>query len=81
MKTAADLLDVQPVVVGHSLGGIVVQKYLEMYHAPAGVLVASAPPQGVVRTSLRMSRRLPWIVLKANTVGNTLMQWLGHRGL
>ena len=72
VKTAANQLDVQPVIIGHSLGGFVVQKYLEMHHAPAGVLMASAPPQGVMRTSLRMLRRHPWTVLKANTVGNTL---------
>jgi pimeloyl-ACP methyl ester carboxylesterase len=68
---AADRLDGSPVVVGHSMGGYVVQKYLERHAAPAGVLMASAPPQGALRASLRMIGRHPWAVLKTNTFGNT----------
>jgi pimeloyl-ACP methyl ester carboxylesterase len=68
---AADRLDGSPVVVGHSMGGYVVQKYLERHAAPAGVLMASAPPQGALRASLRMIARHPWAVLKTNTFGNT----------
>ena len=49
-----------PVVIGHSMGGFVVQKYLATHIAPAGVLVASAPPRGLlpamVRTSVRHAR-------------------------
>ena len=41
VKTAADQLDGQPVIVGHSMGGFVVQKFLESRAVPAGVLVAS----------------------------------------
>src|SRR5262249_49069180 len=51
VKSAAAQLDVQPVIVGHSMGGFVVQKFLETTHSPAGVLVASLPPQGALRTS------------------------------
>ncbi len=72
VKTAADHLDVQPVIVGHSMGGFVVQKFLETHHAPAGVLIASTPPRGALRAFLRMIRSHPWTALKANTVGSTL---------
>jgi pimeloyl-ACP methyl ester carboxylesterase len=68
---AADRLDGSPVVVGHSMGGYVVQSYLEKQGAPAGVLMASAPPQGAMRASLRMMVRHPWAVLKTNTFGST----------
>jgi pimeloyl-ACP methyl ester carboxylesterase len=38
-------LPAPPVLIGHSMGGLVVQGVLERYRAaPAGVLVASAPP-------------------------------------
>jgi pimeloyl-ACP methyl ester carboxylesterase len=47
-RSAADRLDSEPVLVGHSMGGFVVQKYLETYRAPATVLMASMPPQGVL---------------------------------
>jgi len=46
-----------PVLIGHSMGGAVVQGVLERYRsAPAGVLVASVPPRhglGVVPSLLR----------------------------
>jgi pimeloyl-ACP methyl ester carboxylesterase len=69
--TAADGLGGSPVIVGHSMGGYVVQKYLENEELPAGVLMASAPPQGSTSASLRMMRRHPWAVLKTNTFGQT----------
>jgi hypothetical protein len=71
VRSAADRLGGSPVVIGHSMGGHVVQSYLETNHAPAGVLMASAPPQGAMASSLRMMRRHPWAVLKVKTFGNT----------
>lgn len=41
-----------PVIIGHSLGGFVVQHYLTQHSAPAGVLLASIPPRGALRTTL-----------------------------
>lgn len=49
-----------PVLVGHSMGGMLVQKYLERRMAPAAVLFGSAPPSGVLRPTLRgVVRHLP----------------------
>ena len=53
-----------PVVIGHSLGGFVVQKYLERHEAPGAVLVAPAPRRGMRRAAVRMSLRAPWLSLK-----------------
>lgn len=53
-----------PVVIGHSMGGYVVQKYLEKYPAPAGVLLASIPVQGSLPFFLRQMIKYPWAVLK-----------------
>ncbi len=36
-----------PVLIGHSMGGMVIQKYLEKRHVPAVVLMASVPPTGM----------------------------------
>lgn len=60
-----------PVLIGHSTGGFLVQKYLERYDAPAGVLMASTPPTGVLRSSMRIWRRHPWTALRANAVGRS----------
>jgi alpha-beta hydrolase superfamily lysophospholipase len=50
------------------MGGYVVQKYLEKYHAPAAVLLASIPVSGILGFALRYGRRHPWPFLKANLV-------------
>ena len=55
-----------PVLVGHSMGGMVVQKYLESHEAPAAVLLASAPPKGVLAATVRVFLRHPLIFMKAN---------------
>lgn len=55
-----------PVVIGHSMGGAVVQKYLETHPAPAAVLLASVPPAGVLATTLRIARRHPLEFVKTN---------------
>jgi alpha-beta hydrolase superfamily lysophospholipase len=55
-----------PILVGHSLGGLIVQKYLEAHTAPASVLMASVPPGGTLRICWRLLRRYPLPFLKAN---------------
>ena len=55
-----------PVLIGHSMGGLIVQKYLEKHAAPAAVLVASVPPAGVLATTLRIARRHPVEFAKTN---------------
>ena len=47
----------EPVLIGHSMGGMVVQKYLERHTAPGVVLLASVPPQdcSVPRWGLRFA--------------------------
>jgi alpha-beta hydrolase superfamily lysophospholipase len=59
-------LERPPVLVGHSMGGMIVQKYLESHEAPATVLLASAPPRGVVQATLRFALRHPLVFMKSN---------------
>ncbi len=57
---AAETFDEDPVVVGHSMGGFVVQRYLsERRRARAGVLMASVPPGGVLPLLMRLLRADP----------------------
>jgi pimeloyl-ACP methyl ester carboxylesterase len=58
--SVADHLTATPVVIGHSMGGFIAQKYLETHDAPAGVLMASVPPRGHLGATLRLVRRRPW---------------------
>jgi pimeloyl-ACP methyl ester carboxylesterase len=55
-----------PVIVGHSMGGLVVQKLLEAPQAPAAVLLGSVPPRGPWGASFRVARRMPLTFLRAN---------------
>jgi pimeloyl-ACP methyl ester carboxylesterase len=59
-------LDAAPVLVGHSMGSAIVQKYLETHSAAAGVLLASLPPSGGLPTALRWAARQPLAMIKAN---------------
>ncbi len=65
VEQAARTFETHPVLIGHSMGGFIVQKYLESREAPAGVLLASIPPYGLWPALGRVLRRDPRIVLKA----------------
>ena len=57
VEQVAAQMPAPPVLVGHSMGGFITQKYLERHHAPAGVLLASPPPGGLLSTALRSARQ------------------------
>jgi pimeloyl-ACP methyl ester carboxylesterase len=59
-------LDAEPVVVRHSMGGLVVQQYLSRYRAAAGVLMAPVPTTGAIGATLRVIRNHPKAFLRAN---------------
>lgn len=64
VASVAVTLPQPPIVIGHSLGGMVVQRYLEQHAAPAAVLMAPAPSTGMVRSGLRLFRNEPALILK-----------------
>ena len=66
----AQTFSTPPVVIGHSMGGYVVQKYLETHEAPAGILLASIPSSGIWGFGLRHLWRYPWPFLKAHLLLN-----------
>ena len=55
-----------PVLIGHSMGGFIIQKYLEHHDVPAAVLLSSASPAGLLPTAMRTARRQPWVFAKIN---------------
>ena len=64
--TVVRRLPAAPVLIGHSMGGFVVQKYLEHSDAPGAVFLSSPPPAGLWRTTLRIARRRPIVFAKVN---------------
>ena len=55
-----------PILIGHSMGGFIIQKYLEDHDVPAAVLLSSASPAGLLPTAIRTARRRPWVFAKVN---------------
>ncbi len=56
-----DGFDTPPVLIGHSMGGMVVQRALQRRRAPAAVLMASAPPHGLWESSIGLAFRDPYV--------------------
>ncbi|MFA7292134.1 MAG: alpha/beta hydrolase [Rhodocyclaceae bacterium] len=61
-------LGAAPVLIGHSMGGFVVQKYLERHTVPATVLMCSVPPQGLVAAQFSMLFEKPGLMMEINTL-------------
>ena len=58
----------EPVLIGHSMGGFVVQKYLERASAPGAVLMASVPPQGLLSASIALAFSNPGLFADLNSM-------------
>lgn len=61
-------LPTPPVLIGHSMGGMVVQKYLEHDTAPAAILMASVPPGGLVPATLGLMMTRPRLIIELNRI-------------
>jgi pimeloyl-ACP methyl ester carboxylesterase len=70
--SVADKLPSPPIVVGHSFGGLIVQKYLEFHEAPAGVLVASLSSRGAGGFFVREAKRHPLRFVRTIITGKSL---------
>jgi alpha-beta hydrolase superfamily lysophospholipase len=66
LRYAAVQFSAPPVLVGHSMGGLVVQKYLEHNAAPGAVLMAAVPPRGTIGAVVRQAVQHPMALLKTN---------------
>ncbi len=64
VEQVAAEFEAPPVVIGHSMGGFLTQKYLERNNAPAAVLLASNPHFGLWPTFLRLVVQRPATLLK-----------------
>lgn len=58
LSTFIDMLPEKPVLIGHSMGGLAVQKLLEMDKGAAAIAIDPAPPAGIFS--------FKWSFLKAN---------------
>lgn len=56
------------VLIGHSMGGFIVQKTLEHHPAPAAALICSVPPQGLVAAQFHLLLQRPQLFLEINQI-------------
>ena len=63
-----DGLPAAPVLIGHSMGGFVVQKYLEDHLAPGAVLMCAVPPQGLMSAALGLMFTKPSLMKDMNNL-------------
>ena len=68
LEQAVGTIGGDPVIVGHSMGGFVVQKYLERARAPGVVLMASVPPQGLLSSSIALAFSNPGLFADVNSM-------------
>ncbi|WP_137009649.1 alpha/beta hydrolase [Aquitalea aquatilis] len=55
-----------PIMIGHSMGGFVLQQYLTSRTLPAAAFLASVPPTGLASSSLRLLTQAPGLLLNLN---------------
>lgn len=61
-----------PVIIGHSMGGFIIQKLLTQgADLPAAVLLSSVPHNGMLRGSVKTARYFPWQFIKGNLTLST----------
>lgn len=65
---AVESMDEAPVLIGHSMGGLVVQRYLAGATAPGAVLMASVPPHGLLPSAFNLALNEPALFGEINVM-------------
>lgn len=73
LALAVDALPRPPVLIGHSMGALVVQKHLELAPAPAAVLACPVPPFGLLPSAFSLALFQPalWNEINALAAGRS----------
>lgn len=68
LAEAIDAIGEPPVVIGHSMGAFVLQRYLARHALPGAVMLAAVPPQGLGAASMELAWRDPSLLTELNTL-------------
>ena len=68
LAEAIATIGARPAVIGHSMGGLIAQKYLERASLPGVALLASVPPHGLVPASLNLALFRPQLLAELNSL-------------
>ena len=85
VRSVVDRLQIQPVLVGHSMGGFIAMEYLMRRSAAGLALMASVPPSGLLGPSMSLTLWQPllaWEIMLIQQAGPTVATPEGmHRAL
>jgi non-heme chloroperoxidase len=68
VREVVKTLPTPPILIGHSMGGFVIQKYLERHSAPGAVLMCSVPPQGLMASAVGLMFSKPSLMTDLNNL-------------
>ncbi|MBE61237.1 MAG: alpha/beta hydrolase [Flammeovirgaceae bacterium] len=68
------------IIVGHSMGGLIAQKLVELNLAEAAIIISSAPPKGVITTKFSFLKSNSGMLnpLKGNSVFYPTKKWFHY---
>ena len=66
LRNAVRQLNSPPILIGHSMGGFIIEKYLEKHSVPAAVLLTTPSPSGLLPATFRIARRHPLVFARIN---------------
>ncbi len=72
LRRVVESLDTPPIIIGHSMGGMILQHFIKTGSCKKAILMSSVPPSGVLLASLRVIFRYPGVMpflLRRNLVG------------
>ena len=72
LRNEVEKLDAPPIIIGHSMGGMILQHFLKTGTCKKAVFMSSVPPSGALLASLRVIFRYPGVMpylLRRNLVG------------
>lgn len=75
-----DNLPEKPIIVGHSMGGLVAQKLMQLNKVDAAVCISSAPPKGVITTKLSFAKSNLGLInpFKGNSIYYPTKKWFHY---
>ncbi|WP_353571324.1 alpha/beta hydrolase [Candidatus Albibeggiatoa sp. nov. BB20] len=68
VQSVVEQLDKPPILVGHSMGGMIVQKYIETHPATAAILMNTVPPSGLSMSMFYMAMSSPFLLMQLGLV-------------
>jgi len=80
MEAFIETLPEKPIVVGHSMGGLVAQKLIEKELAEAAIIMSSAPPKGVITLKFSFAKSNLGLLnpFKGNSIHYPTKKWFHY---